>query len=126
MRLQAFAYTRAATLIVEVILSANRIFLVCSAHPNIEDALCIADRPPGDSRYYCASNCRCLKCKCAEKARDQRGAFFAKHANCGVDQYSLAYHRPKGWDVSPPAQDTPAGAVRLALVDSQAANGSGH
>ncbi len=102
-------------------MSANRLFLVCTAHPSIEESLCIADRPDGNRRYYCAANCRCLGCKCAEKARTAQNKFFEKHANCGVDNFTVAYHRPKGWDVSPPAEDTTAGAVRIAL-----ANGSEH
>jgi hypothetical protein len=102
-------------------MSANRLFLVCSAHPSIEDAFCIADRNEAggiqSGQYFCAGNCRCLKCKCADKYRERMGDFFIKHAGCGMDHYQLAYHRQKGWDISPPAQDTVAGVVRLALVN---------
>lgn len=105
-------------------MSANRIFLVCESHPAIEDALCLADRPDATSRYYCVSNCRCLKCKCAEKERTRRNEWFQRHAGCGVDRFRLAFQRTQGWDVSPPAQDTTAGAVRIALA-TNGANGSG-
>lgn len=98
-------------------MSANRIFLVCESHPAIDDALVIADRHDAESRYYCVSNCRCMGCKCAEKERSRRNEWFAKHAGCGVDRFKLAFQRPQGWDVSPPAQNTPAGAVRLALLN---------
>lgn len=103
-------------------MSANRIFLVCTApaHHSFEHALCIATRHDAESRYYCASNCRCLKCKCADKERARRNEWFEKHAACGVDGFKLAYQRSPGWDVSPPAPEV-AAAVRMALVT----NGSG-
>lgn len=101
---------------------SNRLFLVCSAHPQIEDAFCIADRPqygpvqPG--QYFCAGNCRCFGCKCAEEYRSRMGAFFVKHANCGVDQFTVAYHRPKAWDVPTPA-DPVAASVRTVIALDQ-------
>lgn len=115
MRFQAFAYTWDATLTVEVILSANRIFLVCQHCQSPEHALLLAERADGNSQYTAAT---------AKRSDD----WYAKHQRCGqgVDNFKLAYHRPQDWDVSPPAQDTPAGAVRMALVDSRAVNGSGH
>ena len=85
-------------------MSANRLFLVCSVHPQIEDAFCLGERATASSVYEMTAS------KHADK-------WLATHAHCGVDQFALAYHRPKGWDVSPPAHDTPAGAVRIALVN---------
>lgn len=87
-------------------MSANRLFLVCSAHPNIEDALCLGERATASSVYEMTATKRADK-------------WLTTHGSCGVDHFQLAYHRPKGWDVSPPAQDTPAGAVRLAIAEQQ-------
>lgn len=87
-------------------MSANRIFLVCSHHPSIEDALLIADRPDACGQYSAA----------VPKRADE---WFAKHAKCsrGCDHFKLAFHRPLDWDVSPDAQDTVAGAVRLGIIN---------
>lgn len=86
-------------------MSANRLFLVCSHHPNPEDALCLAERAGNDMQYTTSS---------MKRADD----WFAKHQSCGrgCDHFQLAMHRPADWDVPPPAEATPAGAVRLALV----------
>lgn len=102
-------------------MSANRIFLVCEAHPAIEDALCLAYRS-GAKDQYRVERCRCLgQCGCPARELARQHDWFKAHAECGVDRFKLAFHRPQGWDVSAPAQDTPAGAVRLALI-----NGSKH
>lgn len=87
-------------------MSANRIFLVCSHCRELEAAFALAERSDGNAQYSVAS---------MKRADD----WFAKHQRCGkgVDHFQIAYHRPLDWDVSPPAQDTPAGAVRLALVN---------
>lgn len=87
-------------------MSANRIFLVCAHHPSIEDALLIADRASATAVYAAAM----------PKAAD---AWFVKHAKCarGCDHFKLAYHRPQDWDVSPPAENTVAGGVKLAIVN---------
>ena len=87
-------------------MSANRLFLVCSHHPNPEDALCLAERGGNDVPYTASS---------MKRADD----WFAKHQGCGRgrDHFQLAHQRPMDWDVPQPAEDTPAGAVRLALVN---------
>lgn len=91
-------------------MSANRIFLVCSHCKDPSQALLLAERADGESQYAAASMKRA-------------DAWYAKHQRCGlgVDHYQLAYGRPQDWDVSPPAQDTVAGAVRLGLING---NGS--
>ncbi len=87
-------------------MSANRLFLVCAHHPQLEHALCLAERAGNDAQYTAAS---------MKRADD----WFAKHQGCGrgCDHFQLAMHRPADWDVAPPAEATPAGAVRLALVN---------
>lgn len=86
-------------------MSANRLLLVCSVHPSIEEAFCIGERANGEGQYTSTSN----------KRLDE---WYGKHMGCsrGCDHFKLAYHRPRDWDVSTPAESTPAGAVRLALV----------
>jgi hypothetical protein len=92
-------------------MSANRIFLVCAHHPAIEEALLIADRPDASGQY----------CAAMPKRADE---WFAKHARCarGCDHFKLAFHRPLDWDVSPPAESTVAGGVKLALVNGSKAS----
>lgn len=86
-------------------MSANRIFLVCSHHPQLENALCIAERADAQATYEPTS---------AKRADE----WFAKHAGCGnPDDFQVAYHRPNNWDVSPPAENTVAGAVRMGIVN---------
>lgn len=87
-------------------MSANRLFLVCSHHPNLEDALCVGERPGNDSQYIAPS---------MKRADD----WYAKHMGCGrgMDHFQLGYHRPIDWDTPRPAESTPAGAVCLALVN---------
>lgn len=87
-------------------MSANRIFLICATHPSIEDALLIADRADACAQYTAA----------LPKRADE---WFAKHSGCarGCDHFKLAFHRPLDWDVSPPAENTVAGGVKLALVN---------
>lgn len=87
-------------------MSANRLFLVCSHHQNLEDALCLGERAGNDAQYTIA----------ALKRGDD---WFAKHQGCGrgCDHFQLAYHRPQDWDSPQPAEHTPAGAVRLALIN---------
>lgn len=87
-------------------MSANRLFLVCSHHQNIDDSLCLAERPGNDAQYLATS---------MKRADD----WFAKHMGCGrgADHFQLAYHRPQDWDMPQPAEHTPAGAVRLALIN---------
>lgn len=45
--------------------------------------------------------------------------WYTKHMACGrgCDHFQLALNRPADWDVPPPAENTTAGAVRLALVN---------
>ncbi len=98
-------------------MSANRIYLVCQHHPQPEEALCLAERADGHSQYRPAE-CRCLgKCSCPAKELARQRDWFKKHAECGVDSFKLAYQRPQGWDVSPPAEDTVAGQVRVAIIN---------
>lgn len=87
-------------------MSANRLFLVCSHHQRLEDALCLAERPGNDAQYMATSM----------KRADE---WFAKHQGCGrgCDHFQLALHRPADWDCAPAAECTAAGAVRLALVN---------
>ena len=94
-------------------MSANRIFLVCKHCPQLEHALLLAERADGESQYTAASG----------KRSDD---WYAKHQRCGdgVDHYMIAYHRPLDWDLSPRADATVAGGVRMALLNG-AVNGSG-
>lgn len=86
-------------------MSANRLFLTCSFHISAEEMLCLAERPDGNAQYS-SSNM---------KRADE---WFAKHMKCGPgsDHFQLAYNRPRDWDLSPPAQNTVSGGVKLALV----------
>lgn len=86
-------------------MSANRIYLVCSHHQSPEDAMLLGERGASDVGYEAA------KLKTFDK-------WLEKHANCGRDKdhFKLAYGRPQNWDVSPPAENTPAGGVRIALM----------
>lgn len=85
-------------------MSANRMFLVCSQHPQIEDALCLAERADATAQYAMAS---------VRRADD----WFAKHAGCarGCDHFQLAFHRQPNHDTPKVADPIPT-AVRLALV----------
>lgn len=87
-------------------MSANRLFLVCSHCQRPEEALLIAERPDAAEAYV----------ESVPKRADQ---WFLKHAMCapGCDHFQLAYARPHDWDLSPPAQDTVAGGVKMALVN---------
>lgn len=87
-------------------MSANRIFLVCSHCREIEASLLLAERADGHAQYIMAST---------KRADD----WFARHQRCGrgVDHYEMAYNRPLDWDVSPPAEGTVAGGVKLAIVN---------
>lgn len=86
-------------------MSANRLFLVCTHHQSLEDALLLADRGGNDVQYLAAS---------MRRADD----WFAKHSRCGrgCDHFQLAYHRTQDWDVPQPAENTAAGAVKLNLA----------
>lgn len=85
-------------------MSANRIFLVCSHHPKLEEALLLAERPDAAEAY-------------ATGLPKRADAWFIKHSLCarGCDHFQLAFQRPPNWDVSPPAEPV-ANGVRLALV----------
>lgn len=87
-------------------MSANRLFLVCSHHPDIEQALCLAERAGNDVQYIASS---------MKRADD----WYAKHMGCGsgCDHFQLAIQRPANWDCAMPAENTPAGAVRLTLMN---------
>lgn len=87
-------------------MSANRLFLVCSHHPKLEDAFCIGERLGNDVQYIAPN----LK---------RMDDWYLKHMECGrsMDHFQLAYHRPQDWDVPQPAEGSVAGGVRLALVN---------
>lgn len=86
-------------------MSANRLYLVCDHHATPEEALLLGERAGNDAGFD-APNLR------------KADKWFAKHANCGQtkDHFSLAYNRPQNWDVPVPAQDTAAGAVKVAMA----------
>lgn len=86
-------------------MSANRLFLVCAHHPSLDQAFCIGERLGNDVQYVSPN----LK---------RMDDWYAKHMGCGrgLDHFQLAYHRPHDWDVPPPAEDTVAGGVRLAIA----------
>lgn len=86
-------------------MSANRLYLVCSHHTNPEDALLLGERESPVAAYDPA------KFKNAE-------AWFQRHADCGRsrDHFQLAYGRPQNWDVSPPAEESVAGGVKVAMA----------
>lgn len=89
-------------------MSANRIFLVCSHHPSIEDALLIADRQDGTTPYT------------AGMPRSGRADdWFVKHVRCapGSDHFKLAYHRPQDWDLVRPELEPINAGVKLAIVN---------
>lgn len=93
-------------------MSANRLFLVCAHHPQIEDSLLLAERANNESAYEGSFF----------SGRDDLRRvddWFEKHSKCGRtrDHFTLAYHRPHDWDVAPPAEHTVAGGVRMALVN---------
>lgn len=92
-------------------MSANRIFLVCSHHPQLENSLCVAERLDASNLFEPAN---------LKHIED----WFERHAKCGnPDDFQLAYQRPRNWDVSPPAQDSVAGAVRMGILNGPV-NGS--
>lgn len=85
-------------------MSANRIFLVCSHHPTLEEALLVSERADAEATHVPPN---------MKRAQD----WFARHAACGnPDDFQLAFHRPQNWDVSPPAEDTVAGGVRMGII----------
>lgn len=86
-------------------MSANRIYLVCQKHQSADQVFCIGERADSDSQYTAPST----------KRLDD---WYAKHMKCGrgCDHFTVAYQRSRDWDVSTPAENTPAGAVRLELV----------
>jgi hypothetical protein len=90
-------------------MAANRIFLVCQHHPEMDQALLLAERGGNDVGYDPA------KYKHAD-------TFFEKHAHCGrgLDHFQIAYNRPQDWDVPQPAENTVAGGVKLVLAEGNA------
>ena len=84
-------------------MSANRVFLVCSHHRELESALMLCERADAAALYELGS---------LKRAHE----WFERHAKCGVDCFQLAYQRTPGWDVSPPAPPV-ASAVRVALLN---------
>ncbi len=87
-------------------MSANRPYLVCSHHPNPDDALCMTERR-GTGEFY------------IDVAMDVADRWFKKHELCGQNREHLqvAYLPPQDWGCASAAESTPAGAVRLALVN---------
>lgn len=86
-------------------MSANRIYIVCSAHQAIEDAFCIGERPIANTDY-------------APGNLKRLSEWYAKHADCGIDHYALAYAKPRAWDQETPAPAV-ASAVRVAIATDQ-------
>lgn len=82
---------------------SNLMFLVCEAHPEAKDALLLSERAQGEVHHE----------PCLRKV----DKWFQTHASCGVDQFALAYERPRAWDQSPPA-DPVAASVRVAIAES--------
>lgn len=84
---------------------ANRLFLVCSAHPEPENALCLGERGIQSALYEPSTDAQRL------------ARFFKRHETCGTgpDHYQLAHRRPQNHDVATP-QSSIGPAVRLALV----------
>lgn len=93
-------------------MSAQRLYLVCSAHKLADHGFCIAERLPrehGDARGpgFEPGNWR--------KLQD----WFDRHAACGTgpDHYQLGHAYPMNYDHPMPAPPV-ANSVRLALVDN--------
>lgn len=85
--------------------AGNRLYLVCPAHPETDDALMLGKR----------LNAEFHRAPSSTEAND----WFERHANCegGPDKFRLAYARIPNWDqvingVLPPVTE----AVKLALV----------
>ena len=91
-------------------MSANRIFLVCSHHPQLEHALLLCERAPAHALHELSFSTH------ADMKR--ASTWFEKHSKCGnPDDFQLAFNRPPNWDVSPPAQNTVAGGVRMGIIN---------
>lgn len=93
-------------------MSANRLFLICEHHPQIEHSLLIADRQANDVPYLMAVS---------SVAKAHRAdEWFTKHMACGhgCDHFKLALGRTADWDVAP--VDHVGGAVRLELLNGGA------
>lgn len=86
-------------------MSANRLYLVCTHHTNPEEALLLGERASYEAGYTPSKY---------KNARD----WFDAHAACGRtrDHFALAYGHPADWDIDPPAEDTVAGQVKLAVA----------
>lgn len=84
-------------------MSANRIFLVCTHHPEEQHALVLGSRLANG--YHRAPR------------PVQIEEWFDLHKHCGgnADHFTIAFQKPKNWDISPPAPPI-AAHVRLALV----------
>lgn len=81
-------------------MSANRIFLVCNHCQSIEESLLLAERQTASDQYLTPN---------LKRADD----WFAKHLKCGVDCFSLAYHRPKDWDRPTLITDAVSDSLRM-------------
>lgn len=91
-------------------MSANRIFLVCSHHKSLNDAMLLCERVDASATYE-PPNLKRLS------------EWLQTHSKCGnPDDFQLAFHRPQNWDVSPPAIDSVPGAVKLAIALGEGGN----
>src|SRR5262245_10683616 len=85
-------------------MSANRLFVVCSHHPTMDQALCIAERTVWGLPYEAGRSITA-------------DAWFERHARCGkgntCDHFKLAMHRPADHDKP---VETVGQAVKLTLV----------
>lgn len=84
-------------------MSHNRLFIVCTHHPEEQHALALGKRLTDG--YHRAPDARALN------------EWFDLHKACGgdADHFALAFAKSKNWDISPPAQPIDR-HVRLALV----------
>lgn len=85
---------------------SNRLYLVCSHHPAIEDAFCIGERGVGEGHFTAPSN----------KRMDD---WYLKHMACGqtCDHFQLAYQRPQNHDLPMPADPIKA-SVRVEIANA--------
>lgn len=82
-------------------MTSNRMYLVCTHHPDQRDALLLAERSSSDSRYF-VSSCRCLgKCECSKNELRSQQKWFETHADCGGthDHFTVAFEMPKDHDI---------------------------
>lgn len=81
----------------------NRLYLVCSKHPDVDDSIMLGKRL--EAEYHRAPSATELN------------RWFEEHAECGRDCFQLAYAKIPGWDTPIEGKISPVTeAVKLALV----------